>query len=741
MCYWLGNVHVALITLSMLLSLTLLGQPGTVDLSFDPGTSINADVVIHSIDEQNNGQLLIGGSFQQYQGVLRCGLVRVHSNGVLDLNYVPPFIQIFGQNVVNTIVVDSEDGCLVGGSLLLSDSTLKYLVRLTPSGTLDTVFDQNIGYGPNGKILSIALRENGNMVIGGTFSAVNGSPRPGVAELLADGTLDPNADYGGGVFQFADNNNPNDGVVIREVRCSALGHTFILGNFSHYDVDGVPGFAVLQTDGTLLTAMIPELSFLIGGEWQQGGIRSLLPEPDGGLTICGSFHAVDGFLAPGIVQISANGLIENRFDELPDSIFGAYGSGLQKIISDGDLGYILWYGNITTQSRIVNIGLNGTPFSNFVSTFSNDNGFGYPNLIVQGDGNILLTEGFANWGGIPRNKIVRLHGRNGPAQWQCLETQLIALPMNDTWDVSGESLGSEVWYETTLDNCMSLTLSTCSGSSIEGFGPGLYTSCPSYPDSVIPLPLGTPNACGGLDYYFEELPAGTYWLAVQPDSGSYSFSISNIGCGPLDCMQVPGGSALPGTACDDSNPETENDTWTNECLCSGDPVINTDCNGVEDGPAVPGTLCDDQILFTTNDVWTEDCICMGYDCASELGGTALPGTPCDDGLAWTYNDVWNSDCDCQGVGMVGVRELNGQFPLVRIVPNPCSSGSFDLLYDASSRSIQVRLLDAASREVISESFNSVGGRVTVDRQNIPAGLYLVEVLSDEGRSVQRIILQ
>ncbi|MCO6483139.1 MAG: hypothetical protein J5I62_10125, partial [Flavobacteriales bacterium] len=39
-------------------------------------------------------------------------------------------------------------------------------------------------------------------------------------------------------------------------------------------------------------------------------------------------------------------------------------------------------------------------------------------------------------------------------------------------------------------------------------------------------------------------------------------------CTP-DCLGVPGGSALPGTACDDGDPNTTNDTWDADCACIG----------------------------------------------------------------------------------------------------------------------------------------------------------------------------
>lgn len=45
----------------------------------------------------------------------------------------------------------------------------------------------------------------------------------------------------------------------------------------------------------------------------------------------------------------------------------------------------------------------------------------------------------------------------------------------------------------------------------------------------------------------------------------------------FDCLGVPGGTALPGTPCDDGDSTTVNDTWDPGCTCVGTPITNP-CN-------------------------------------------------------------------------------------------------------------------------------------------------------------------
>jgi hypothetical protein len=115
---------------------------------------------------------------------------------------------------------------------------------------------------------------------------------------------------------------------------------------------------------------------------------------------------------------------------------------------------------------------------------------------------------------------------------------------------------------------------------------------------------------------------------------------------------VAGGTALPGSACNDNNSNTINDVWSANCQCVGTPVT-FDCEGVANGSALPGTPCNDGDPMTVNDAWDSNCNCYGFlylvDCAGEVGGYAIPGTPCNDGDPLTGNDVWSTNCTCIGL--------------------------------------------------------------------------------------------
>ena len=141
---------------------------------------------------------------------------------------------------------------------------------------------------------------------------------------------------------------------------------------------------------------------------------------------------------------------------------------------------------------------------------------------------------------------------------------------------------------------------------------------------------------------------GTACNDGNANTGNDTWNASCVCVGQLiDCLGVPGGSALPGTACNDGNANTGNDTYDANCNCVGQLI---DCLGVPGGGALPGTACNDGNANTGNDTWSANCTCVGQliDCLGVPGGSALPGTACDDGNPNSSNDTWDANCNCSG---------------------------------------------------------------------------------------------
>jgi len=122
--------------------------------------------------------------------------------------------------------------------------------------------------------------------------------------------------------------------------------------------------------------------------------------------------------------------------------------------------------------------------------------------------------------------------------------------------------------------------------------------------------------------------------------------IFNCGSNTADCLGVPGGSALPGSAC--ATALGQSGVWSADCTCETNALV--DCEGVPNGPAMSGTPCTNPATGMTG-TWSPDCICVSdttggaYDCLGVLNGSNLPGTPC-----WTpgtnFIGTWDASCNC-----------------------------------------------------------------------------------------------
>lgn len=91
---------------------------------------------------------------------------------------------------------------------------------------------------------------------------------------------------------------------------------------------------------------------------------------------------------------------------------------------------------------------------------------------------------------------------------------------------------------------------------------------------------------GGLEEVtFATIPGQEYFYRIYEftpgaPASMLTFTTCVIGSNSnLDCEDVLGGTALPGTSCDDGDPATINDTWSANCICAGTiceaPVITS----------------------------------------------------------------------------------------------------------------------------------------------------------------------
>jgi uncharacterized delta-60 repeat protein len=149
-------------------SVARLNSNGSVDGSFQWGQGPGS---IRSLALQSDGKIVVGGANT---------VARLNSNGSRDLAFGSVSLT---NGEAYSLALQPDGKILIGGSFNRVNGTNRNRVaRLNSNGTLDTSF--NPGAGPDGLVRSIALQTNGNVLIGGDFTAVSGIVRPYVARLF-----------------------------------------------------------------------------------------------------------------------------------------------------------------------------------------------------------------------------------------------------------------------------------------------------------------------------------------------------------------------------------------------------------------------------------------------------------------------------------------------------------------------------------------------------------------------------
>ncbi|MDB5257851.1 MAG: hypothetical protein JWM14_2546 [Chitinophagaceae bacterium] len=207
-------------------------------------------------------------------------------------------------------------------------------------GSLDLTFnalDQvtfGDGKGTNDKAaFCSAITSDNKLLVAGDFPTYNGTTVGRLIRINMDGSLDPsfNAGTGPGVGE------------IRKIILLSSGKFFIVGNFTAYNGNTVPGIARINADGSF------DASFSLGSTAPNFPVQAAELLPDGKLIISGQFTTINGTPKKYIARILEDGALDPSFEA-----------------------------NLTQQQNVKAVQSNGKLLINFNSTITRLNADGSP---------------------------------------------------------------------------------------------------------------------------------------------------------------------------------------------------------------------------------------------------------------------------------------------------------------------------------------------------------------------------
>ncbi|MEP6931024.1 MAG: T9SS sorting signal type C domain-containing protein, partial [Flavobacterium sp.] len=315
-------------------------------------------------------------------------IARILPDGTLD----PSFNTGTGSalNITNAEVLADGKILLTGSFIAFNGISTNRIVRLYPDGSVDQSF--NIGTAFNDDVNAIAVQQDGKIVLGGKFTAYNGSTANRVIRINQDGTLDNTFHSGSGLNKEA----------VQVIKIDSSGDITVGGSFNGlYDGSEVNRLFFLNSDGTLKT------DFYTGSGPGSSSVLALENNTDGSWYIAGSFSVFDGLNQGRLAKINLDG----EYDTAYLSAGIGFNDSVLKVLSL-DNKQTMVFGNFSKFNaapapKIARLLENGTLDStfNFGQTGANNV---IKTAVLQDDGKIVFAGNFTKYNGVTCNRITRI---------------------------------------------------------------------------------------------------------------------------------------------------------------------------------------------------------------------------------------------------------------------------------------------------------------------------------------------
>lgn len=294
------------------------------------------------------------------------------SDGMLDLTFDPLSSDVFG-GTANAIVIQDNGQIIVGGDFTaIGGLARNNLARLNADGSADPSFNPN----PNFQVFDIILTEDNKILVGGQFTEIAGSQQYKLAILNFDGSIDTT------FSSPVDNVNGLEAVFTMERQGSSV---LFAGTFSRLNGNEYTNLARLFSNGAVDTDFTPSSA---------GNALDIAIQTNGKIIVASGNN---------LTRFEVNGDRDLGFNPNPNGV-NLNSIGLQsdgKIIVLGDFSVI----GQQSHSRIARLNPDGS-----LDASLNPEPNGNPKkVIVLDDDSMLISGNFTMLGSTTANRVARLN--------------------------------------------------------------------------------------------------------------------------------------------------------------------------------------------------------------------------------------------------------------------------------------------------------------------------------------------
>jgi uncharacterized delta-60 repeat protein len=364
-----------------------LNSDGTLDMTFNSGSAFNEE--IHAMSLQPDGKIILGGEFTDYNGIAANRIIRLNSDGTIDLGFLSGTGLTNG--TVYVIKTDAIGNIMLGGSFtdLYNGAEVNRLILLNPDGTIKSDFDAGAGPG-SASVYSLENSTAGNWYIGGSFSVFDSQNQGKLAKTDVNGIHDISYLSAGVGF---------DNSVLKVLPLSN-NKTMVFGNFSKFNAIASSKVVRILPNGDL------DNTFNSAQTGANNAVKTAAQQLDGKMIIGGSFTTYNNTVCNRIARILPDGGLDNSFvsgSGFNGQVFTVAIQSDQKTLVAGNF---TKYNGITA-GRIVRLMPDGTIDVGF-HTATGGNGI-IDAMIVQPDGKIILGGRFDTFSGLGYSRVIRLN--------------------------------------------------------------------------------------------------------------------------------------------------------------------------------------------------------------------------------------------------------------------------------------------------------------------------------------------
>jgi uncharacterized delta-60 repeat protein len=382
-------------------SIAILNADGTRDsfaLNYGASQRVNTFAVA-AIGAQADGKIILGGSFLSYNGVLRSKIARINSDGQID-NTFNVNLGKEGFDSAFAIAIQQDQKILVGGGFQTVNGSPARLIRINSDGTLDSSFNSNIDFIPQGsQIKAIKIQSDGKIIVSGNLYSFNGSTPSNLVRLNSNGTVDTD---------FGNNAGTGPNSAPYAIAIQPDGKIIIVGFFFNFSSTPVYYLARLNSNGSRDTSFTSNT-----GTGANDDIWDVAVQADGKIILVGDFTTFNGVTANRIVRLNSDGTRDTAFTANtgtgPNSRI--YSIAIQpngKIVLGGQFTTF----NGATVNRIVRLNADGTRDTAFTANtgvgVSSENNPTVRVVNIDSSGNLLIGGGFSKFNNIVRNGIAKI---------------------------------------------------------------------------------------------------------------------------------------------------------------------------------------------------------------------------------------------------------------------------------------------------------------------------------------------